>query len=224
MKLLVVAENEKIKETLYGYTEVHGGSIIHYRHPLKCMDNYDEIEPDVIIFNAPDFPRHWKLAVQSLREKWDRKRALFLLIIEKDFPAEEADKAAYLGINALLTAEEMEAGGFQRLAGLISRYRIAPERCDGPVFRRVSEPYPLMFMNPENLQFISGVVERELMNRVLFFPSEPASIAPLEEGTLIRNCSWEKNGTLETFDALVKRKGEFLELEIILSKELRGIA
>jgi len=224
MKLLIVAENDNLKETLYGYTEIHGGSIIHYRHPLKCMDNYDEIEPDVVIFNAPDFPRHWKLAIQSLRENWDRKRALFILIIDKNFPAEEADKAAYLGINALVTREDLERNGFSRLSGLVCRYSMAPERSDGPVFRRVNEPYPLMFMNPENLQFISGVVERELMNRVLFFPSEPTAIAGIEPGALIRNCSWEKRGNIETFDALVKSRGEFLELEIILSKELEGIA
>ncbi|MDC7224349.1 MAG: hypothetical protein PQJ60_11450 [Spirochaetales bacterium] len=224
MKLLLISNDESIKQNLHNFTEIHGGSIMHYKHPLKGMDNYDEIEPDVVLFNSADFPRHWKLAAQALREKWNRKRALFILITDKDFPAEEADKAAYLGVNALATAEDLVRDHFKRLELLVSRYRIAPERSDGPVFHTLEEPYPLMFMNPKNLQLISGTVERQLLNRLLFFPSEPASLKDLPEGTLIRNCSLERKGRIEILDALVKGSGEFLELELIGSKEMKGIA
>jgi hypothetical protein len=224
MKLLVVANDQNIKESLLDFTDIHGGSIIHYKHPLKCMDNYEEIEPDVVLFNSPDYPRHWKLAAQALREKWNRKRALFILITDKNFPAEEADKAAYLGVNALVTTEELTQNNFKRLESLVSRYSISPERSEGPVFHTLKTPYPLMFMNPKNLQFISGRVERELLNRILFFPSEPTSLKDLAVGTLLRNCSLEKEGRIETFDALIKRSEEFLELEIIAAKEIKGIA
>ncbi|MDC7219765.1 MAG: hypothetical protein PQJ59_07485 [Spirochaetales bacterium] len=224
MKLLIVANDTQIKENLYTFTDVHGGSVIHYTHPVKCMDNFDEIEPDVVIFNAPDFPRHWKLAAQALREKWDRKIALFILLTDENFPAEEADKAAYLGVNALLSTAEFLNNNFSRLEKLVSRYRIAPERKDGPVFRTLKEPYNLMFMNPENLRFISGKVERELMNRILFFPAEPTALERINVGDLIPNCSVERNGEITTCDAVVRAKGEFLELEILSAKEMKGIA
>ncbi len=224
MKLLLVASDDKIKDYLIGYCDIHGGSVIHYKTPLKSMDNFDEIEPDLVLFSGVDFPRHWKLAAQSLREKWNRKRVLFVLLTEKDFPSEEADKAAYLGVNALIASEELVRGNYKRLESLVSRYRLSPERSDGPVFHTLKVPRPLIFMNPSNLQFIAGKVERELMNRLLFYPAEPAAVGALEPGTLLRNCSMEREDGIETFDAEIKKTGECLELEILQAKEMKGIA
>ena len=224
MKLLLVANDERMKETLTGYTDIHGGSIIHYRLPLKSMDNFDEIEPEIVLFSTIDFPRHWKLAAQSLRDKWNRRKALFILLTEKDFPAEEADKAAYLGVNALIEADELSRDNYKRLHSLMTRYRLSPEKADGPVFHTLKTPCPLMFMNPVNLQFISGQVERELLNRILFFPSEPAAIVDLKAGTILRNCSMERKGQIETFDSVIRKGGKFLELEILQVKEMKGIA
>lgn len=224
MKLLLVANEDKLKSTLENYTDIHGGSIIHYKIPLKSMDNFDEIEPDVILFNGLDYPRHWKLAAKILREKRNRKSALFILLIDKNFNSDEADKAAYLGVNALIPLEDLKSGNMKRLEALINRYKIAPERSNGPVFHKLKTPCPLMFMNPSNLRFVSGKVEKELADRILFFPFEPASINSIEEGTLIRNCSMEQEGKIQTFDCLVKSRGEYLELQKIDQNETKGIA
>jgi hypothetical protein len=224
MKLLLVADDEIMKTSLLDYTDSNGGSIIHYKHPLKSMDNFNEIEPDVVLFSSMDYPRHWKIAAKMLRETRNRKSTLFILLINESFPAEEADKAAYLGVNALLTSEELNENNFNRLAGLINRYRIKPERMNGPVFHNLTNPCPMIFMNPENLQFVSGRIVKELANRMLFSPSEPAAIAPIEKGMLIRNCSLERDNAIETFDVMVKQSGEYLELEKLEQNVSRGIA
>ena len=59
---------------------------------------------------------------------------------------------------------------------------------------------------------------------MLFYPCEPAAIVPIEQGMLIRNCSLEREGVIETFDALVRQTGEYLEMEKIEQNHLLGIA
>lgn len=224
MKILLVANDESLKSTLEEFIETNGGGLIHYKHPLKGMDNFDEVGPDVVIFNSADYPRHWKIAVTSLRERRNRKNALFILLIDGTFNVRDADEAAYLGINALMSREELVEKDFNRLLTLINRYRLKPERADGPVFHRLKEPSPFIFMDPRTLGFVSGTVEKELGNRVLFYPSEPASLESIEPGMLIRQCSMERNGEIETFDVMVKSTGEWLELEKLDGNQTRGIA
>ncbi|MCR4714256.1 MAG: hypothetical protein K5751_07745 [Treponemataceae bacterium] len=36
-------------------------SVIHYTNFLKAFDNLDDINPDLIIISAQDYPRHWKI-------------------------------------------------------------------------------------------------------------------------------------------------------------------
>ena len=36
-------------------------NVIHYTNFMKAFDNLDDINPDIIIISAQDYPRHWKI-------------------------------------------------------------------------------------------------------------------------------------------------------------------
>ncbi|RKX75514.1 MAG: hypothetical protein DRP60_08695 [Spirochaetes bacterium] len=101
MIILILADDKSLKTRFSSYFGKLGYSVIQYTHPLKTMDNMDEISPDVFVCSAVDFPRHWKLLVKQIRDTRDREEAAVILCVDKDFESEEADKAAFLGVNML---------------------------------------------------------------------------------------------------------------------------
>jgi hypothetical protein len=75
--------------------------IIRYRHVLKAMDNIDEVDPSAIIISARDFPRHWKILVQFVRNERPKEVCPIIILKGKIFNAEEASKALFLGVNGI---------------------------------------------------------------------------------------------------------------------------
>ena len=102
MKLLTVSQDEQLAGEIFRYFTPQGYSVIHYSNPLKAMDNFKEIRPDILVFNEVDFPRHWKLAVQSLRELYSRDTAVFILMVPADYPEEDLHKAYVMGVNGIM--------------------------------------------------------------------------------------------------------------------------
>ena len=67
MKLLLVLSSDETYNHISHFVKPLGFELIRYNHILKAMDNIDEIEPAAIIISARDFPRHWKIMVQFVR-------------------------------------------------------------------------------------------------------------------------------------------------------------
>ena len=76
MKLLVVAQREDLKNLVVYHLNPLGFEIVFYSDPVKVIDNLDEIAPEMVIFNAQDFPRHWKPVLKLLRERQTLNRLL----------------------------------------------------------------------------------------------------------------------------------------------------
>ncbi|MCK5734816.1 MAG: PilZ domain-containing protein, partial [Spirochaetaceae bacterium] len=90
MIILILAEDKSLKKRFSSFFGKLGYSIIQYTHPLKTMDNLDEISPDILICNATDYPRHWKLIVKQIRDNSERNETAVILSIEDEFDPEEA--------------------------------------------------------------------------------------------------------------------------------------
>ncbi|MDR1411651.1 MAG: hypothetical protein LBI91_05570 [Spirochaetaceae bacterium] len=76
--------------------------IIRYSQALKAMDNIEEIDPGAIIISACDFPRHWKTIVQYVRQERSKKRCPIIVLHGDNFDAEDAAKAYFIGVNAVV--------------------------------------------------------------------------------------------------------------------------
>ena len=60
MKALVISDRPEIIEYVTPLLKEKGFDLIHYRWIIKALDNIEEIQPDVIVLSAGEYPRHWK--------------------------------------------------------------------------------------------------------------------------------------------------------------------
>lgn len=60
MKALVISERAEIIDFVTPRLKEIGFDIIHYKWIIKALDNIEEIQPDVIVLSAGEYPRHWK--------------------------------------------------------------------------------------------------------------------------------------------------------------------
>ena len=74
MKLLLVAANGEENAIPLGYhLKPLGFTLEHFTDPVAVIERLEEIDPQAILFNAGDFPRHWKPLLKLAREKKPRK-------------------------------------------------------------------------------------------------------------------------------------------------------
>lgn len=71
MKAMLVIEKDSIKHKVVEHLAPQGFVFIHYTNPLKAMDNIDEVAPEIVLFSAADYPRHWKPFLQLFRQGSD---------------------------------------------------------------------------------------------------------------------------------------------------------
>ncbi len=106
MKVLIVAETDKILTEYSSFFNNHKYDVLKYRWLMKALDNLEEIEPDICVISASDYPRHWKTFVQFLHATVTSKQTQTILITPDTFPDEEKEKAKALGINSIILQNE----------------------------------------------------------------------------------------------------------------------
>ena len=60
MKALVISDRPEIIDFVTPLLKEKSFDLIHYRWIIKALDNIEEIQPDVIVLSAGEYPRHWK--------------------------------------------------------------------------------------------------------------------------------------------------------------------
>jgi len=78
-----------------------GIEILHYAHPMKALDNLSELNPDYIVWNADDFPRHWKAVRASTMEL--EKSPHFAIVSDHAVSDDEIKKAEALGVTPVFS-------------------------------------------------------------------------------------------------------------------------
>ena len=212
MKILLISGDTLIASRINRYFTPAGYGLIHYNNPLKAMDNYREIRPDVVLFHEREFPRHWKLAVKFLRELYSRDSSLFILLADEEFRDEDAHKAHFLGVNGIMPYD----GSMESLESMILRYKVAPD------VRKSQQLVPVrdnslnfMFMNPVNLQLITAhVLEISVIGAVLKV-DEAYKVSGMEKGTVLKHCSLNTAGGIVDLDVRVEHSGSIMEIRFL---------
>ena len=96
MKALIISDDETFYLSLEKKISELGYSTILYKWLLKALDNIDEINPDLIVLSAEDYPRHWKVLVQHIENKIKNKNLRVFLFTNKDFSKEEKKNAVQI--------------------------------------------------------------------------------------------------------------------------------
>jgi DNA-binding response OmpR family regulator len=121
MKLLLVLGSDDNYDAICAIIQPLGYALIRYRHVLKAIDNLDEIDPAAIIVSARDFPRHWKILVQFVRNERSKESCPIIILKGNSFNNEEASKAFFLGANGVLADTLDNREDIGRLKNILGR-------------------------------------------------------------------------------------------------------
>ncbi|WP_455382246.1 PilZ domain-containing protein [Salinispira pacifica] len=213
MKIVLVAQRDELREHIRDHFNPQGSEIIQYWNPIKAMDNIDEIEPDLVLFSALDFPRHWKPFLVYLRNSRDRDSTVFVLLKGDNFPFEEASKAHHLGANGIVHEDLENKREISRLKELVSRYKdILEARRERRYIPTAVDRIGFLFSHPETLRMITGTVEDISAGGLRLLPDFPEYAADLTPGTVLPGCSLRAGESLYAVDALVIRNDHSLHI------------
>lgn len=105
MKVLIISENKEKTDALINAVKISENEIIHYKWFMKALDNIEEVSPEIIIINAEDFPRHWKVLCQYTLSSLFSKNVKVILFVPKDFSEEDLEKSKALKVSGILRDE-----------------------------------------------------------------------------------------------------------------------
>ncbi|MDA3811890.1 MAG: hypothetical protein PF518_16345 [Spirochaetaceae bacterium] len=216
MKILLIADDVGLKKKISDYFKPKGYSIIHYTNPLKGMNNFEETEPEIVIFNSTDFPRHWKIANNFLKNDVKDINPVFFLLINEYFPMEEVCKAVYLGIDALISDDYENENYLHHLDDLIGRFYSSQITIKTPLLLENPEQrIDFMFMNPENFQLATGSLSELSLNGAGFKPDDRKSVFPLKVGNILEGCSLRTSEGIITIKAEIVNNSGIMDLRFI---------
>ncbi len=212
MKILVVAEKERTTDIIKKHLPPLGFDFIFYSNPVKAMDNISEIAPELVLFSAEDYPRHWKTFLTVLRESFTHEESVFILLKTSFFSLEDAEKAAYLEVNGLIDEDLEEYMLVDRLKAIFSRYLLPREaRRYRRYFVASSDKVDFIFNHPETMELVTGkVVEISPRGTTILIPEKLS--AALVKGSRINYASVKIEDRIITTDCTVYRSDFYTTL------------
>jgi hypothetical protein len=225
MKIVLISERSELKDHISKHFQPVGSEIIQYLSPIKAMDNLDEIDPDLVLFSASDFPKHWKPMLVVLRSIYDREHCVFVLLKGESFPVEEAAKAQHLKANGIVGEDLSDQKELARLKELVTRYkelrdvrgakRFTPDEDDKIEF---------VFSHPVSRTLVTGTVGNISAKGLAFTPDHNEYIQDLADDAMIRDCSLRIGEDVVSVDVRVVRVDDQLHLAFpSLENEHKGL-
>jgi hypothetical protein len=189
--------------------------LFHYVHPLKAIDNIEEILPDVIIWSIIDFPRHWKTLIPFASGIPALDGLIMVLFANHTIEEKEADKARALQVTDIIQqglgspeAEDVIRAVLQRFpAPEISAssdsegHTVSASGAQSPSlssgsgtmdfsqYRFVAEnpsTISLIMTHPLSLKLIRGTVHAVDPDSIEFSPEKDRDLSDLPVGTLLK--------------------------------------
>lgn len=220
MKILLVAEKESTRNALMGHLKPRGFDFIHYWNPIKAMDNLDEIEPDVVLFSAEDFPRHWKPFIKLLRQDRGREETAFVLLTGAEFPFEEAAKANHLLVNGMVSENPQDREEIRKLEDIVTRYSaLREERSDLRYTPSETDNIEFLFTHPRNYRLVTGALFDLSPRGAAFIPDDPRSTIDIPAGTTIERCSLRIGAWSGQISCRVVRNSERIAMKFVNPSE-----
>ena len=216
MKSLLVIENPETTDRIVRHLRPLGFDFIHYTNPVKALDNIEEISPDLVIFNAEDFPRHWKPYIRLLREVRGKEESVFILLRGESFPSEEGAKATALGVNGIVRSTLEEDEDISKLEDIFSRYGIYDEgRSDRRISGNYAHQVEFICTHPGSLAIVTGDITDLSLGGLRLNPDNPQMTADIPEGVRIDDCSLSIEEEIFTVSVKVIRNNRILAFQYI---------
>lgn len=213
MILMLIKGESTLGEDLGKLLAPYGISVVHYRNPIKAMDNFEELRPRIVLYDLQDFPRHWKILIKYLREEYAKDQAVFLLFSEARPPLEEANKALFLGVNGLLNFDGKSEALARSIREVFLRYGTFDRTWDSGE-EPAEESFGFVFRHPKKKHLVTGCLTQMEESWAIFKPDFPHEIADLVAGDQILSCSLRLQERLISMDASVVKNTGALHLKL----------
>lgn len=216
MKIMLVSDSPELKPLIQESFSFRDTDVIHYDNPIKAMDNLDEIEPDIVIFAAVDFPRHWKPFAAYLRYSYSRRQTVFGLIIDRNFDETEVEKAEYLEVNAMLDDSLSSDQMIQRIRGIVTRYHQNLDIRSAPRYMpSTDDRIAFVFNNPYTLRIVPTAVVDISSGGLQVRPEIRATERVLDSYEIIRAASLRLGDSIMGIKLKVVRVSDTIAMEYV---------
>lgn len=217
MILLLIKNESPWTKDLQHFLAPYGVNVVQYRHPLKALDNLEELRPAIVLYDVQDFPRHWKILVKFLREEFTKEEVIFLLVSGQKVPLDEANKALFLGVNGILGDHGDGTALARNLREVFLRYGsfdIDAAPSDDPSSIDKPAPLPFLFRHPRHKHLVTGTLVRYDGKKATFRPDFAHEVADLGEGEILVGGSLRLEDRLVSFDSTILKNNGQLQLTI----------
>ncbi|MBO5137304.1 MAG: hypothetical protein J6B81_02245 [Spirochaetaceae bacterium] len=188
MIALIVSESKHETALLETYIQQAGYDTIVYGWGLKAMDNLEEISPALLVINAQDFPRHWKILAQYANIVLHPRIVLF---VNKEFDEEEIRKATYLGIECFFTGfSQSEIEKFQNFI---------TTQNESTLHSFEDDEVKLLFLNPNDGKICTGKGKINKEN-IIFHPDREII---LSQGDILEDAALKTTEGIKSIQAQV---------------------
>ncbi len=214
MNVLLIAQKKQLKDLLEEHLTPIGFEIEQITDPFQAIQRFEEVKPEMIIFNAAEFPRHWKPLLKLLREEKSKEESVFIILRGEDFPFEEAAKASYLGVNGIIKNDLTDKKEMRHLTELFKRYQsIKDQRKFHRLIPLESDRLQLLFTNPQTMAIATGKLAEISIQGAGFLPTSPAMIKGLKRGEELALCSLRIGRDIISLNCRVTRSKNELGLQ-----------
>ena len=222
MKALLVVEDDAISELIKYYIKPLGLDIIHYRDPIKALDNLEEVQPDAVIMSATDFPRHWKSIVVDIRSLKPKTKCAIILLKGQFFSFDEAAKAAFLGVNGVIKEDLSDISEVARFQSILKRYIDVDDSRKRRIIISPGDSVGLLFSLPGKAAIVSGKVNNLSMGGISFLADQKTLVSELEPGLVIEDASLRLEENIFSVNLNLLRNGVIMAFSFDHSKELHN--
>ena len=205
MKALVISDRAEIIDFVTPILKDKGFDLIHYRWIIKALDNIEEIQPDVIVLSAGEYPRHWKTLAGFVQSGIGGNDVKIYLYEETPLSDEDQKKYIELGITGCFNQITDEKLSF-----------FAPAAKSATIIPQIESELPsigsFLLCETDKGRMLSGKVnklEEKTLVCTLDFPSkfESSSISVLT--TFINN-------QIDDYDGAVIRQFDSSKNQLVL--------
>ena len=140
------------------------------------------------------------------------------------FPFEEAAKAAFLGVNAVLKEDLSDKAELERFQQVLKRYieiddsRLSDRHTPGPCDR-----LGFVFSHPASYVTICGIIDSISSSGLSFLPESPALVSDLEAGVVIEDASLRVDQEILSVNCRLERNGTSMALSFECGDEKLAI-
>lgn len=231
MKVLIVAETDQVIEDFSLYYSKLGYDIIKYRWLMKALDNVEEIEPEIVVLSALDYPRHWKTFVQYLKSPIISKQPEIVLVIPEIISNEERQKASILGIKTIIN-NVSELNTNKKITAKDIRQTKTPittnienntliEKNKEPITQESFKDYKALedikfiFTLPNNNSIINGKVVKFDYPTLHFVPSNKTIFNRVHIDQVIPSCTLKTGKFVESMRSQIRFIGDYIEFTLL---------